>query len=360
MKSYNFSAGPAILAPEVKEKLSNLIKKFDKNEFSIAEISHRSSEFETFLNDTTQLFRKIAHIGDEFEILYLQGGASLQFHMIPMNFLSHHKNAVLINTGVWSQKALEGLQYFGTADVIDNKGNFTQLPNLDSLTTFTQADYGYFTDNNTIYGTEYRFVPNFAPNLPIICDMSSSILSKEMDYSKFDLIFAGAQKNLGIAGVTVVIIKKTLLEKVDKTVPAILNFATQSKNSSLYNTPPVFAIASVRATLEWIEAQGGIKKLEEHNIKKAELLYDFLDSSILYYNDNEKSFRSRMNVVFKLRDDSLTKKLIKYAEQNGMIGIAGHRNVGGLRASLYNMMPLEGVVTLIDILKQFEKENYGG
>jgi len=359
MIKYNFSAGPAILADDVKQNLAQMMVNFENSGLSIAEISHRSKEFENFLHATTQKFKKLCHIGDEFEILYLQGGASLQFHTIPMNFLTNHKKAVLINTGVWSQKALEGLNYFGTAEVIDNAGDFTKLPNLSHLETFEDADYGYFTDNNTIYGTEYRFVPQFHKNLPVICDMSSSILSKKLDYSKFDLIFAGAQKNLGIAGVTVVIIKKSLLDKCDKSVPAIVNFATMAKNNSLYNTPPVFAIASVSATLDWIEAQGGIEALEVMNIQKAELLYNFIDTSKLYYNDNEKSFRSRMNVVFKLKDESLTKKLIEFAESSGMIGIAGHRNVGGLRASIYNMMPLAGVQALIEVLKTFEKENLG-
>ncbi len=326
---------------------------------SVMEMSHRSSEFEDIINTAKDRLRRLMDIPEDYEILFVQGGGSLQFAMIPMNLLEH--GADIINTGQWTKKAIAEHKKLGKTNVIASsaEANFTYIPKItqDDLTPDSEdADYVYICENNTIYGTKYKQRPPHEGKL-LIADMSSCILSEPVNVSEYDLIFAGAQKNIGPAGVTVVIIRKDLLKDNDK-LPSMLNYKTYADNNSMYNTPPTYGIYICGLVFEWLENEiGGLENMEKINHKKADMLYDYIDHSRLYSNPVAKEDRSYMNVPFVTGDKDLDAKFVKEAKEAGFVNIKGHRTVGGMRASIYNAMPVEGVEALIEFMKKFEEEN---
>lgn len=358
---YNFSAGPATLPESVLLKIQEECLNVNGSGMSVMEMSHRSSFFEAILNNTKQNLIDCLNIPDTYEILFLQGGASLQFTMIPMNLLKKSKKLDLIHTGVWSQKALEEALLFGNVNIVASgeSRNFNELPNIDTNNLDQDADYLHYVSNNTIYCTQFHDIPVKHPTL--VCDMSSDICSKPIDVSRFGLIFAGAQKNLGIAGLTIVIIRKDLLDNRDLKLPSMLDYSVHTKNNSLYNTPSSFAIYVSGLMLDWIKDLGGLSEIEKLNQSKAELLYHAIDNSNLFRNNIQTKDRSLMNVKFSTNNDELDNRFIMYAELNGCVGIKGHRLTKGCRASIYNAMSIDGVKALITCMHDFEtiilKEN---
>lgn len=354
-RAFNFNAGPSALPLEVLQAAQEQLVNFNGTGMSIMELSHRSKDFEQVHNEAIERLRKIYAVPDNYDIIFLQGGASLQFSMIPMNFLQQDGQADYILTGVWSEKALEEAKLFGapvvTASTKDN--HYKHIPALDELNLNDAAAYVHITTNNTIYGTQWREFPITAA--PLIADMSSDILSTPIDISKFGLIYAGAQKNLGPSGVTVVIIRKNLLEKANTNIPTMLKYTTFTKNNSLYNTPPTFGIYMLGEVLKWVEQQGGLKKVAEHNQAKAKLIYDAIDhSNGFYVGHAEKDSRSLMNITFRLADEELEKQFLAEAKAAGFVGLNGHRSVGGCRASTYNAVPYETCKALADFMVAFQ------
>lgn len=351
---YNFSAGPATLPESVLLKIQAECFDVNGSGMSVMEMSHRSSFFESILNKTKQNLIDCLNIPNNYEVLFLQGGASLQFTMIPMNLLKKSKKLDLIHTGVWSQKAMEEALLFGEVNVVASgeASHFNELPYIDISKLNQDADYLHFVSNNTIYCTQFRDIPVNHPTL--VCDMSSDICSKPIDVSKYGLIFAGAQKNLGIAGLTIVIIRKDLLDNKDLVLPSMLDYSVHSKNNSLYNTPSSFAIYVSGLMLDWIKDLGGLNAIEKLNQSKAELLYEKIDNSNLFRNNIRKNDRSLMNVKFSTNNDELDNRFIKYAEFNGCVGIKGHRLTKGCRASIYNAMSIDGVKALVQCMYDFE------
>lgn len=354
-RAFNFNAGPSALPLEVLQAAQEQLVNFNGTGMSIMELSHRSKDFEQVHNEAIERLRKIYAVPDNYDIIFLQGGASLQFSMIPMNFLQQDGQADYILTGVWSEKALEEAKLFGapvvTASTKDN--HYKHIPALDELNLNNASAYVHITTNNTIYGTQWKEFPITAA--PLIADMSSDILSTPIDISKFGLIYAGAQKNLGPSGVTVVIIRKDLLEKANTNIPTMLKYTTFTKNNSLYNTPPTFGIYMLGEVLKWVEQQGGLKKIAEHNQAKAKLIYDAIDDSNGFYVGHaEKDSRSLMNITFRLADEELEKQFLAEAKAAGFVGLNGHRSVGGCRASTYNAVPYETCKALADFMVAFQ------
>jgi len=355
---YNFSAGPSVLPEEVLKKAANEMLNYKSTGMSVMEMSHRTKIFSSIVENTEALLRKLMNIPDNYTVLFLQGGASQQFAMVPMNLMTKNKKADYINTGTWSKKAIAEAKLFGEVNVVASSEdkNFTYIP--DNFTFSKDADYVHITTNNTIEGTRYVEIPDTG-NIPLVADMSSNILSEEMDVKKFGLIYAGAQKNLGPAGVVVVIIRNDLIGKHFENTPIILRYETHAKEKSLYNTPPCYSIYMVGLVLEWLDNLGGVKAIEEINKYKAKLVYDFLDESKLFKSPVEKKYRSIMNIPFTTPSDELNKKFISEAEKQGLVALQGHRSVGGMRASIYNAMPIEGVKKLVEFMKEFEINNKG-
>lgn len=354
---YNFSAGPAVLPVAVLERAQKELLSHGDSGQSVMEMSHRSSEYEAIHYKVEKDLRELLNISDDYAVLFLQGGASLQFHMIPQNILSEGEKAGVILTGAWAKKALEAINEVGVGEVIASSkdANFSYVPKVEGK-DLSDYEYIHYVSNNTIFGTRETVIPPV--NHPcVVADMSSDILSRPVDVSKHALIFAGAQKNMGIAGLTIVIIRKDLLSKVDEKVPAILKFSTHADTNSLYNTAPTFPIYICGLVLEWIKDLGGLKAMEKLNIEKADLLYNYLDGSDFYETTAAKEDRSLMNITFKTKNEDLDKALVKKCSAAGLVNLKGHRSVGGLRASIYNAMPLEGVEALVKVLKDFEKEN---
>ena len=355
---YNFNAGPAILPVPVLEEASRGVLEFANLGMSILEISHRAKEFEPVLADAEQdLLHIMGLSGDDYKVLFLQGGASTQFCMIPMNFLSKDKTADYVHTGTWSKNAIKEAKLFGnvhTSASSEDKA-FTYIP--DKFNWSSDAQYVHLTSNNTIEGTQYHEFPEINDK-PVMIDVSSDFLSRRVDFKKFDLIYAGAQKNIGPAGVTVVVFKKSLLDKCNKDIPTMLAYKTHVDKNSLYNTPPVFSIYVVNLVAKWIKEQGGLEAVEKVNNKKAEILYTVLDEMSDVYRPvvTDKKSRSNMNVVFRMASEDIEKKFIAKSKEAGLIGLKGHRSVGGLRASIYNAFPLEGIEVLVDFMKKFAKE----
>ncbi|UUX33733.1 3-phosphoserine/phosphohydroxythreonine transaminase [Fundicoccus culcitae] len=349
---WNFSAGPAQIPYEVLQKAQEEFLSYDNSGMSIVEISHRSSAFIKVMEETERKLRSLLHISDDYGVLFLQGGASLQFAMIPMNLKKIGK-AAYINTGNWSVKAAEEAERVGMqVDVIassDDK-NFNYIPAWP--TDFSGYDYVHITSNNTLEGTTFYEFPQTG-DVPLVADMSSNILSEPLDVSQFGLIYAGAQKNLGIAGLTVVIIKKDLLKHQNQ-LPKMLDFNQHYEKESAYNTPPTFAIYILGLVLDWVAEQGGLERIAERNRTKAQLLYDYLDQSEMFQPTVFGKDRSIMNIPFITGDDALDKEFIQYCEQHKIATIKGHRLIGGMRASIYNAMPIEGVQALIDVMQAFE------
>lgn len=354
---YNFSPGPATLPYEVLEQASKDVVNFQDTGIGLIEISHRSKEFVAVADETEALLRELMEIPENYKVLFLQGGASSQFYMIPMNLLSGNKKATYLNTGTWAKKSIKEAKLFGDIDVAysSEESSFNHVPTDDQYSVTADAEYLYFCSNNTIYGTQFPEMP--ATDKMLISDMSSDILSRKIDVSKFGIIFAGAQKNLGPSGVTIVIIRDDLLDKAPENTPTMLSYKTHADKDSMFNTPPTFAIYAVGQVLKWLKAQGGVAKMEDANKEKAGLLYAAIDSSDYYRGHAQMGSRSMMNVAFNLPTADLEQKFIAEAAAVGLNGLKGHRSIGGCRASIYNAFPREGVVKLVDFMKDFEANN---
>ncbi len=355
MKKYNFNAGPSILPSYTIDKCAQAIKDFNGIGLSLLEISHRSKDFQKVVDDSVALVKELLNVPNEYAVLFLGGGASLQFSMVPFNMLDDNRTAAYLETGAWSQKAIKEAKLFGNVNIAASSSdkNFTYIPK--DFKVPDDSAYFHITTNNTIYGSE--IFKDYDVNVPVVADMSSDIFSRKIDVSKYALIYAGAQKNLGPAGVTLVIINPEILGKFERKIPSMLDYKIHIKNNSLYNTPPVFAVYASLMTLHWLKEMGGIEAIEKKNIEKAKLLYDEIDRNSLFNGTVEKDSRSRMNVCFLAKSPELEAEFTKFAADKGMIGIKGHRSVGGFRASLYNAMCLEGVQALVACMKEFEKQN---
>ena len=355
MKKHNFSAGPSILAREVIEKTAQAVLDFTGSGLSILEISHRSKDFEAVIEEARQLFKELLNIPEGYSVLFLGGGASMQFCMVPLNLFE--KKAAYLNTGVWANKAMKEAKGFGeVVEVASSKeANYTYIPKGFEIPA--DADYFHITTNNTIYGTEL-FVDLDSP-VPMVADMSSDILSRPLDVSKYAIIYGGAQKNLAPAGLTFVIIREDILGKVSRYIPTMLNYKTHIAEQSMFNTPPVLPIYSAVETLRWIKAMGGVTEMQKRNQAKAELLYNAIDNSKMFVGTAAKEDRSIMNVCFVMKPEykELEGEFLKFATAAGMDGIKGHRSVGGYRASIYNAMPIESVQALVDCMAEFEKQH---
>ena len=354
---YNFSAGPATLPYEVLEQAAKDIVNFKNKGIGLIEMSHRSKEFIGVVDECESLLRELMGIPDNYKVLFLQGGASSQFAMVPMNLLKPGKSATYLNTGTWSKKAITEAKLFGNIDVAYSSEDtvFDNVPLPDEYEVAAGAEYLYFVSNNTIYGTQYHQFPETDTDL--VCDMSSDILAREIDVSRFGIIFAGAQKNMGPAGCTVVIIRDDLLDKAPENIPTMFRYKTHADKGSMFNTPPCFAIYTIGLVLKWLKAQGGLPSIENTNREKAELLYQAIDNSDFYKGHARFDSRSIMNVTFNLPTPELEAQFIQEATAASFDGLKGHRSVGGCRASIYNAFPSEGVKELVDFMAAFEKKN---
>ena len=348
---YNFNSGPSILPKEVFEQASRAILDFDNTGLSILEIGHRTSWFQAVMDEARALAKELMQLDAEHEVLFLHGGASTQFFQIPMNLLNEDETAAYLDCGIWGTKAIKEAKLFGKVDVVASSKdkNYTYIPKGYSIPA--TAKYFHYTTNNTVEGTQVHAVPE--TKVPLVADMSSDILSRVIDYNRFDLIYAGAQKNIGAAGVNLVIVKKELLGKVSRPLPSMMDYRQHIEAGSLLNTPPVFAVYVCLLTLRWLKAQGGVAAIEKINDKKAALLYDTLDSLPLFRPTVAKEDRSLMNVVFVMDDAGLEKEFLAVCKEQGMVGVKGYRTMGGFRASLYNALPLSSVQAFVDLLKDF-------
>lgn len=358
-RAYNFNAGPSALPLEVLEKAQKELTNFRGTGMSIMEMSHRSAAFEEVHNGAISRLRKLYSISDEYEVLFLQGGASLQFSMIPMNFLKAGQKAGYVMSGSWSEKAIKEAKLFGEPyQVASTKENqYRNIPSLEDIEFNSEDAYVHVTSNNTIYGTQWSKFPNTG-DVPLIADMSSDIMSKPVDVNQFGMIYAGAQKNLGPSGVTVVIVRKDLLEKANTEIPTILKYSTHADNNSLYNTPPTFGIYMLGEVLNWIEEKGGLEAVAKNNEEKANLIYDAIDDSNGFYTGHATlESRSLMNITFRVADEKLEKQFLVEAAEAGFVGLAGHRSVGGCRASTYNAVPVEACQALREFMIEFQSSN---
>lgn len=353
---FNFSAGPAVLPLPVLEHIRDEMLSLPGVGMSILEISHRSKVFDEIILTAEARMRKLLAIPDNYHVLFLQGGASLQFSMVPMNFLPADGCADYIVTGVWSEKAVKEAQRCGTIKIAatTKSENYSRIPSQSELTLDPNATYAHFTSNNTIFGTQWTVEPEVG-DVPLFCDASSDILCRPLDMSKYAMIYAGAQKNIGPSGVTVVILRDDLLAKIPSGLHTMLDYRTHTKEKSLYNTPPTFGIYVIGLVLKHLEDLGGLAAMERLNRGKAAILYDAIDASTFYRGTAEKNSRSIMNLCFRLPSEELEKELIKEATAAGFDGLKGHRSVGGLRASIYNAFPKEGVQALVDFMREFER-----
>ena len=354
---YNFAAGPACLPESVLKQAQSEMLNYNGSGMSVMEMSHRSKTYDEIIKGAERLLRHIMAIPDNYKVLFLQGGASLQFAMVPMNLMSAHKKAHYVNTGAWSKKAIKEAKLFGQVNVVasSEEATFSYIPELKSEMFTPDADYVHITSNNTIYGTRYTKLPP-VNGLPLVSDMSSCILSEVIDVSDYGIIYAGAQKNMGPSGLTVVIIREDLIGNVEG-LPTMLNYKTHADNDSLFNTPPTYGIYIAGLVFKWLLDFGGVAEMQKINEYKAGLLYDFIDNSKLYMGTVRKEDRSLMNVLFVTGDEELDKRFIAGAVKEGLVNIKGHRSVGGMRASIYNAMPVEGIEALISYMKRFELEN---
>ncbi len=354
---FNFSAGPGTLPYSVLQEAAVDIVNFKNTGIGLIELSHRSKEFMAVADETEALLRELMGIPNNYKVLFLQGGASSQFFMVPMNLLNKEQSATYLNTGTWSKKAIKEAKLFGNVEVAYSSEDITfkRVPRDDEYTVAEHSRYLYFVTNNTIYGTQYPAMPD--KKAMLIADMSSDILSRPVDVSKFGLIFAGAQKNMGPAGVTVVIIREDLLDQVDQNVPTMLKYKTHAEKDSMFNTPPCFSIYGVGRVLNWLKHNGGVPAIERINREKAALLYQAIDSTDFYRGHAEKESRSLMNVTFNLPTPELEAQFIREATATGLDGLKGHRSVGGCRASIYNAFPKEGVEKLVEFMNAFAGKN---
>ena len=355
---YNFSAGPSVLPLPVLEKAQKQMLCYEDSGMSVTEMSHRSKVYEGIIYGAEDLLRKLMNVPDNYKIFFLQGGASTQFSMIPLNLMSKNKKADYIITGQWSKKAFQEAGRYGTAVKIASSEDqtFNYIPKVTPDMISKDADYVHITYNNTIYGTRYTTLPDTG-DIPLVGDISSIILSEEIDVSKFGLLYAGAQKNMGPAGLTVVIIREDLIGNAMDITPTMLNYETHVKDRSMYNTPPTYAIYMCGLVLEWLRDMGGIAAMEKINIDKAAVLYNYLDASNMFKGTVVKEDRSLMNVPFVTGNEELDQRFVKEAIASGFVNLKGHRTVGGMRASIYNAMPKEGIEKLVAFMKEFEARN---
>lgn len=353
---FNFSAGPSALPEDVLKQAQSEMLDWRGSGMSVMEMSHRGKQFSSIAAELEADLRALMNIPQNYQVLFLQGGASAQFSFIPQNLLGDKTKACYVKTGAWSEKAIKDAKPYGEIIVSASSENshFTTIPDMASWAIDSNAAYLHYTSNETIHGVEFNEIPN-TKGLPLVCDMSSNILSRPIDVSKFGLIYAGSQKNMGAAGVTVVIVRDDLLGKCLKTVPPVFNYAEQAKNQSMLNTPTTYSWYLMGLVLKWLQAQGGVTAIEQRNIVKATKLYQAIDASSLYRNPVELAYRSRMNVPFILANEALDKEFLTAAETAGLNELKGHRSVGGMRASIYNAMPESGVDALISFMQEFER-----
>ncbi len=356
---YNFSAGPSMLPESVLKKAAEQMLDYEGTGQSVMEMSHRSKAFDKIIKDAEALLREIYNIPDNYKVLFLQGGGSTQFAMVALNLMNKNNKADYIVTGQWAKKAAQEAEKYGDVKVVASSADktFTYIPKTDKSMFREDTDYVYICLNNTIYGTVYHELPDTG-DIPLVADISSCICSEPLDISKFGLLFAGAQKNMAGAGLTIAIVREDLIGNAMDITPTMLNYKTHADKDSLYNTPPCYTIYIAKLVLEWIKNEvGGLEKMKELNEKKAKILYDFLDSSELFKGTVVAEDRSLMNVPFVTGDEEMDAKFVKAATEAGFVNIKGHRTVGGMRASIYNAMPVEGVEKLVEFMKKFEAEN---
>lgn len=351
---HNFGAGPCILPQEVFKEASEAVLDLDGIGLSILEISHRSAEFQRIMDEATSLVRELLEVPSDYSILFLHGGASFQFAMVPMNLLAEGKVAAYLDTGAWSTKAIKEALNIGQAEVVASSSdkNYSYIPKEYQVPS--DAAYFHYTSNNTIYGTEVFDIPKL--DVPVVSDMSSDIFSRTIDFTKHDLVYAGAQKNMGPAGVGLVIIKDSLLGKVNRVLPNIFNYSNHIKANSLYHTPPVYSIYVSMLNLRWLKAKGGVEVIEQENVVKARTLYEAIDNSKLFKGTAALEDRSRMNITFVMDTPELEAAFLKFATERNIVGIKGHRSVGGFRASIYNGLSISSVNALIDVMEEFEEQ----
>ena len=352
---HNFGAGPAILPQEVLKQAAQAIIDFNGSGMSLLEISHRSADFEAVMNEAVALVKELLQVPDGYSVLFLQGGASTQFAMVPFNLLEKNQQAAYVDSGVWASKALKEAKNFGEVAVLASSkdANYTFIPKDYAIPA--DARYLHLTSNNTIYGTQLQTFPQ-SP-IPLVCDMSSDIFSRPIDVNNFGIIYAGAQKNMGPAGTTLVIVKDELLGKVSHKIPSMLNYQLHIDNGSMYNTPPVYAVYVSMLTLKWLKAKGGVAAIEKENIAKANLIYEEIDRNSLFKGTCVKEDRSKMNVCFVMENPDLEKEFLKFAQEHGCVGLKGHRSVGGFRASIYNAMSITSIHVLVEIMQEFAKKH---
>ena len=351
---YNFNAGPSILPKEVFEAAAAAILNYDNSGLSILEYGHRTPAFEAIMMEARSLMRELMNLDDNHEVLFLHGGASTQFMQVPMNLLDLKETAAYTDTGLWAYKAIKEAKLFGKPEVVcsSRDKNYTFLPK--DFAVPNDAKYLHITTNNTIYGTQWQQIPVTSNSM--VADMSSDILSRDMNFNAFDLIYAGAQKNIGAAGVTIVVVNKNILGKVKRNIPTMMDYRNHIAEGSMLNTPPVFAVYTCMLTLRWLKKQGGVKEVEKVNNEKAKMLYSEIDRNTLFTGTVAVEDRSKMNVCFIMADAEKEAAFLQYATDNNIIGIKGHRSVGGFRASLYNAMPLSSVAYLVELMKEFESK----
>jgi len=351
MKMHNFNSGPSILPQSVFEQASRAILDFNHTGLSILEIGHRTPIFQHVMDEAIALTKELMDLDEEHEVLFLHGGASTQFFQVPMNLLDDTSSAAYLDCGTWGTKAIKEAKLYGNVQVVASSADkdYTYIPKDYQIPE--TAIYFHYTTNNTIEGTQMHDVPD--THVPLVADMSSDILSRKMDFNRFSLIYAGAQKNIGAAGVNLVIVKKDILGRVTRKLPSMMDYRNHIANGSMLNTPPVFAVYVCLLTLRWLKEQGGVSAIEKINEEKARLLYDTLDSLPLFHPKVAREDRSLMNVVWTMEDEGLEKEFLDACKAQGMVGVKGHRSVGGFRASLYNALPLESVIALTDLMKDF-------
>ena len=352
---HNFGAGPSVLPKEVFEEASRAILDFNNTGLSILEVGHRTSLFQPVMDEARALVKELMHLNDDHEVLFLHGGATTQFMQVPMNLLNENELAAYTDTGAWASKAIKEAKLFGHVEIAGSakESNYTAIPK--QLSVSPTAAYLHITTNETIAATQWQKMP-YDCGVPLVADMSSDILSRSLDFNKFDIIYAGAQKNMGAAGVNLVVVNKNILGKVTKPIPSILDYRNHIKEGSMMNTPPVFAVYVVMLTLRWLKNLGGVAAIERINNKKAELFYSTLDSLPVFKGVVAKEDRSDMNAVFVMEDPALEKQFLDLCKQEGMIGVKGHRSVGGFRVSMYNALQYESVVAITDLMKEFAKK----
>lgn len=353
---HNFNAGPSILPKEVFEEASRAVLDFNDTGLSILEIGHRTTLFQPVMEEARELVRELMQLDNDHEVLFLHGGATTQFMQIPMNLLNENEIAAYTETGTWANKAIKEAKLFGHVEIAGSskETNYTTIPK--HLTVTPTASYLHITTNETIAGTQWQQLP-YDCGVPLIADMSSDILSRVVDFNKFDLIYAGAQKNMGAAGVNIVVVNKNILGKVDRNIPTVLDYRNHIKEASMLNTPPVFAVYVAMLTLRWLKNKSGVAAIEKVNDQKAAMLYKEIDRNSLFKGTVAIEDRSKMNACFIMNDETKQDAFLNFAKENNIVGIKGHRSVGGFRVSLYNALPLSSVEYLVELMQEFEKKN---